>query len=71
MSEVISVTVAEEVAALADERESRRSLMAAAAGGDVMAQLMLKAKYDAWIYSPTEREQFVQSRAASTTDLPQ
>ena len=60
------MTVAEEIAAFANERESRRSLMKSAAAGNVLAQVMIEAIYDAWIYSPIERMRFALSRAAAT-----
>ncbi len=42
----------------------RGALMKAAADGDMEAQRELRWRYDVWVYSPGEREQFVQSREA-------
>ena len=40
----------------------RGSLMKAAADGDSEAQRELRWRYDAWVYSPDERDAFMQRR---------
>ena len=41
------------------EREERRSLLQAAASGDVSAQLKLDEEYHVRVYSAVEREQYI------------
>lgn len=51
-----------EMVGMADDRIDRGILMKAAANGDVEAQRALLSRYAAWVYSPGEREAFMQRR---------
>lgn len=46
-----------------EDDTDRSSLMKAAAEGDMEAQRELRWRYGVWVYSPGEREAFIQRRA--------
>lgn len=54
--------LAEMVATGDEDLASRGVLIKAAAGGDADAQRELRWRYDVWVYSPGERDAFVQRR---------
>lgn len=43
-----------------EDRTYRGALMKAAANGDMDAQRELRWRYDVWVYSPDERDAFMQ-----------
>lgn len=54
--------LAEMVGTEDEDRTYRGSLMKAAADGDVEAQRELMWRYGVWVYSPCERDAFMQRR---------